>query len=149
MWPSNRFAMGHYYLVYRWTTGLFFIGRQSEPPTWTWSGVFRCHCFELVTLHGNAIMFNIFFIWRSEDFVVPEEPGADRLGRPVSSNREAPERKASPQTGGAGWKGNVINYTELWCCSCNDCSCYQHHYYVVEAFHERKMVWFRSVCVCV
>lgn len=47
-------------------------------------------------------MVNVF---RSEDLVVPEELGAAELGRPVSSNRETPEGKTSPQIGRPGWPG--------------------------------------------
>ena len=47
-------------------------------------------------------MVNVF---RSEDLVVPEELGAAELGRSVSSNRETPEGKTSPQIGRPGWPG--------------------------------------------
>lgn len=43
-----------------------------------------------------TVMVNVF---RSEDLVIPEEPGVEGLGWPVPSNRETPEGKTSSQTG--------------------------------------------------
>lgn len=38
----------------------------------------------------------VLFWFRSEGPAVSEEPGAEELGRPVSSNRETPERETGP-----------------------------------------------------
>lgn len=50
------------------------------------------------------------FVFRSEGLVVPEEPGVEGLGRPVSSDRETSEGETSSQTGGAGGKGTTTFY---------------------------------------